>query len=74
METEALRPPFCFDEGEPTADQEDEATRLSDLLRSKIVRVVKRQRSDEMLIEFNDGTRLYVDKTSSGLEFSVTGQ
>jgi hypothetical protein len=72
METEAAMTPFCFGKGKPLADLEDEAARLSDLLRGKVVRVVRRHRSDEMLVEFDDGTRLFVNKTSGGLEFSVT--
>ena len=66
-------PPFCFGERQPMTDLEDEATRLSDLLRGKVVTAVRRHRPDEILIEFDDGTRLYVDRNSGGLEFSVTG-
>jgi hypothetical protein len=52
---------------------EDEAARLTDLLRGKVVKVVWRHRPKEVGIEFNDGTRLFVDAVSNGLECSVTG-
>jgi len=55
------------------ADLEDESRKLTDLLRGKTVKVVIRQRSREVVIEFDDGTRLFVDNISDGLEFSVTG-
>jgi hypothetical protein len=54
-------------------DLKDEAAKLTDLLRGKIVKVVTRHRSGELVIEFDDGTRLFVDNISEGLEFSVTG-
>jgi hypothetical protein len=57
----------------PMADLEDEARKLTDLLQGKTVKVVIRHRSREVVIEFDDGTRLFVDNISDGLEFSVTG-
>jgi hypothetical protein len=55
------------------ADLEDEAARLTDLLRGKVIKAIRRHRSDEVLVEFEDETRLYIDRNSGGLEFSVTG-
>ena len=52
---------------------EDEATELTDLLRGRTVKVLKRHRSTEVLIEFDDGARLHVNAVPDGLEFSVTG-
>jgi hypothetical protein len=52
---------------------EVEATKLTDLLRGKVVNVVKRHKSGEVLVEFDDGTRLFVNHIADGLEFSVTG-
>lgn len=52
---------------------EVEATKLTDLLRGKTVKLVRRHRSGEVLIEFDDGTRLFVNNIPNGLEFSVTG-
>jgi hypothetical protein len=54
------------------ADLEDEASRLTDLLRGKVIKAIRRHRSDEVLVEFEDGTRLFIDRNSDGLEFSVT--
>jgi hypothetical protein len=59
--------------GKPMADLEDEAARLTDLLRGKIIKAIRRHRPDEMLIEFDNGTRLFINRFSGGLEFSVTG-
>jgi hypothetical protein len=55
------------------ADLENEAARLTELLRGKVIRAIRGHRSDEVLVEFDDGTRLYIDRSSDGLEFSVTG-
>jgi hypothetical protein len=55
------------------ADLEDEAAKLTDLLRGKIVKVVRRHRLGEVVIVFDDETRLFVNNVSDGLEFSVTG-
>ena len=52
---------------------EGEATKLTDLLRGKTVKLVRRHRSGEWVIEFDDGTCLFVDNIPDGLEFSVTG-
>ncbi|MCK1393474.1 hypothetical protein [Bradyrhizobium sp. 1] len=53
-------------------DMDDEAVRMTDLLRGKAVKVIKRHRTQEVMIEFEDGIRLYVDRTGEGLEFSIT--
>jgi hypothetical protein len=56
------------------ANLDDEAARLTELLRGKVVKVVWRHRPGEAGIEFNDGTRLFVDAVSKDeLECSVTG-
>ncbi|MEW6644307.1 MAG: hypothetical protein AB1586_27650 [Pseudomonadota bacterium] len=52
-------------------DIEDEASRLTDLLKGKIVKVARRRRPGEFVIRFEDGTRLYVDAKDEGLELSV---
>ena len=54
-------------------DLEDEGRKLTDLLQGKTVKIVRRHRSREVMIEFEDGTRLFVDNIPDGLEFSVTG-
>ena len=50
-----------------------EAKRASDLLAGKCVRLVRRHRPGELLVEFTDGTRLFVDASRGELELSVTG-
>ncbi|MET4260313.1 hypothetical protein ABIC09_005274 [Bradyrhizobium sp. S3.12.5] len=55
------------------ANLDDEAARLTELLRGKVVNVVWRHRPKEIGIEFNDGTRLFVDAVDDGLDLSVTG-
>lgn len=50
-----------------------EAKQLESLLSGKIVRRVACHRPTELLLEFTDGTRLFVDRTDEGLELSVTG-
>jgi hypothetical protein len=52
---------------------DDEGDRLTQFLRGKTVKVIRRHRPAEVLIEFDDGTRLFVNNVSAGLEFSITG-
>jgi hypothetical protein len=54
-------------------DLENEAKKLTDLLQGRSVKMVWRHRAREVVIEFDDGTRLFVDAASDPLEFSVTG-
>jgi hypothetical protein len=54
-------------------DLENEAAELTNLLRGKVVEVIRRHRPWEILIEFDDGMRLFVNNIPDGLEFSVTG-
>ncbi len=53
---------------------EQEAEKLTELLKGKTVRIVWRHRADEIVIEFDDAdrTRLFVDRAPAGLNFSVT--
>jgi hypothetical protein len=55
-------------------DLENEAKKFTDLLQGKSVKVVRRHRAREVVIEFDDGTRLFVDAASDPLEFSVTDE
>lgn len=53
-----------------------EGRRATDLLRGKAVSAVKRWRSCEVVIEFADGTRLFVDVRNleaPALELSIQG-
>lgn len=54
-------------------DLKDEAEKLTALLCGKRVKLVRRHRPEEVLIEFDDGTRLFVNKVAHGIELSVTG-
>lgn len=49
-----------------------EAEKASRMLAGLTVRVVRRHRPTELLIEFEDGTRLFVD-AEGALELSITG-
>jgi hypothetical protein len=50
-----------------------EAIRATTLLHGKAVDKVVRHRPSELLLEFNDGTRLFIDIVGSALEVSITG-
>ena len=54
------------------SDLKDEAAKIAALLLGKRVHSVKRHTYGEILIEFDDGTRLFVN-SHSNLEFSITG-
>ena len=49
-----------------------EARRATNMLRGKSVKRVWRHRASEIGIEFEDGSRLFVDAKDSGLEVSIT--
>lgn len=49
-----------------------EAERATEMLRGKTVSVVWRHRHGEVGIQFTDGTRLFVDQASDGVELSIT--
>ena len=55
------------------ADLNQEASNLLLLLREKFVKNVERFKDDELLIEFSDGMRLYINVSDNHLELSVTG-
>lgn len=49
-----------------------EADQATEMLSGRTVRVVRRHRPSELLIEFDDGTRLFVN-AQGALELSITG-
>jgi hypothetical protein len=53
-----------------TLDEEEQ--RATEMLRGKTVKVVRRHRAAEVMIEFSDETRHYVDARGS-VELSITG-
>ena len=42
------------------------------MLKGKIISAVYRHGENEVLIQFTDGTRFFIDKNQSGLELSIT--
>lgn len=54
------------------SELEIEARRTTEMLRGKVVSVVWRHREGEVGVEFTDGTRLFVEHTSAGVELSIT--
>ena len=51
----------------------EESNRATEMLAGKVVASVKRHRQSEVLIEFTDGTRFFVDQCAEGVELSITG-
>ena len=49
-----------------------EGRRASRMLKGKIVKDVRRHRSGEVLVEFTDGTRLFIDAKGDEIELSIT--
>lgn len=50
-----------------------EAKCVSEILSGKVLARVIRHRSTEVLLEFTDGTRFFVDLAGDVLELSITG-
>ena len=53
-------------------DLQDEAARATEMLQGKTVARVIRNRPGEVLIEFQDGTRVFVDRSETGVKVSIT--
>lgn len=49
-----------------------EAENIKSILDGKIISDIKRFNTDEILLQFSDGTRFYINKKDPGLEFSIT--
>ena len=52
---------------------EEESSRATETLSGKVVSRLVRHREGEVLIEFTDGTRLFVGRNANGVELSITG-
>ena len=50
----------------------NEASKATEMLTGKVVSLVQRHREKEVLVEFTDGTRLFIDSSNAGLELSIT--
>lgn len=56
------------------SELEQEAERATAMLKGKEVLAVRRHREGEVVIQFTDGTTLFVDRAASGVELSITGR
>jgi hypothetical protein len=56
----------------PPNDLNEEAARATVMLQGKTVARVIRNRPCEFMIEFEDGTRVFVDRSETGIEVSIT--
>lgn len=50
---------------------ESEAKKMSQILKGKVVKLCARHRSNEVVVIFEDGTKLFVD-SSQDIEVSIT--
>ena len=53
-------------------DLHEEAARATEMLQGKTVARVMRNRPGEVVIEFRDGTRVFVERSETGVEVSIT--
>lgn len=51
---------------------EEEASQATSLLQGKVVTRVLRHRESEVLVEFSDGSRFFIDRSAHGVELSIT--
>ena len=56
-----------------SAKMESQAEDITALIQGKSVRTVRRHRASEVMIEFTDGTRIFIDSPGAVLDVSVTG-
>lgn len=50
----------------------EESARATEMLLGKVVARVVRPKEGEVLVEFADGTRLFIDRSADGVELSIT--
>jgi len=50
-----------------------EEKRATKLLKGRVVKKIRRHREEEVLIEFEDGTRFFIDWRENELDLSITG-
>ncbi|WP_187805597.1 hypothetical protein [Aquipseudomonas alcaligenes] len=51
----------------------EESIKATELLKGRKVQAVVRHTPSEVLIQFTDGTRLFIDVSNEELELSITG-
>lgn len=49
-----------------------ESLRATELTKGKVISVVRRYRKKEVMVEFTDGSRLFVDHLPDRLDLSIT--
>jgi hypothetical protein len=59
--------------GEHITTLESEASRATELLAGKAISLIRRPALGTIVVEFDDGTRLFVDSKGTSLELSITG-
>jgi hypothetical protein len=55
------------------ADLNDDELRLQSLIADKVISRVRRHRPSELMLEFTDGSRLFINVDGQDLDLSVTG-
>lgn len=56
-----------------TEQLEQESSRATEMLAGKVVARIVRHREAEVLVEFTDGTRFFVNRAEQGVELSISG-
>ena len=51
----------------------EESKKATELLEGRKVQVIVRHKPSEVLIQFTDGSRLFIDISNEELELSITG-
>ena len=69
---EEMKTPVVPHVAKEKKDLAAEARRATNMLRGKSVKKVWRHRASEIGIEFEDGSRLFVEAKDFGLELSIT--
>ena len=58
---------------DPNKQLKKEEKRATKLLKGKIVKKIWRHRKEEVVVDFEDGTRFFIDWRESELDLSITG-
>ncbi|MDQ3633351.1 MAG: hypothetical protein M3405_02420 [Acidobacteriota bacterium] len=58
---------------DPKKQLKNEEERATKLLKGKIVKKIRRNRKEEVIIDFEDGTRFSIDWREDEFDLSITG-
>ncbi len=58
---------------DPKKQLKKEEKRATKLLKGKVVKKIRRHRKEEVVIDFEDGTRFFIDWRDTELDLSITG-